>query len=512
MLSQATRQLLNSFNRIRHTFITLPNNVDAFDNITRSEFRTRYSTGSLNTEQLRRLKERPKHVPTHNLSITIDDPFELLQFEPTQIQSNVIKRTANLSITGNHAFSCSCGSGKTVAGISIMHHYQCRTLIISSRSAVNDQWLSLIRRLYPQLKVATQRYGYINNQRVRITSTDIADYDVYVYSPQYLIKHLDIAIHPSLIIYDEIHSLLGPEFVKTLTMPMMRVIDGKWNEMPYLISFSATFPNGATKEGELTRTLINHVFGSVLSFGSSITTIPVYVWDYRDHFTRTNAKGEVLKGEAARGGRFDSSYEPLEDDTAVEYFCEKAMEDGMEVSSRFKGVIMTKNICTSVYAALYVHRKWNCNVLLIRAADEKSYVLRKDVGMDYEFGKDADEHLFATWPFESCLQYGDVVGECEMIVGTVARLKEGFSVENITWGICTKFEYSVSSRVQILGRVRRSSKDEALNARRRMMYVCSGKVKSTIGMPLTGRFGRHEVLYDFGVEELLFEAEGYVRV
>ena len=49
-----------------------------------------------------------------------------------------------------------------------------------------------------------------------------------------------------------------------------------------------------------------------------------------------------------------------------------------------------------------------------------------------------------------------------VICGCYHRLKEGISIENAVWGICTKFIYSTIARTQILGRIRRTSKNEAI--------------------------------------------------
>ena len=218
--------------------------------------------------------------------------------------------------------------------------------------------------------------------------------------------------------------------------------------------------------------------------------------------------GQTLKGEQARGS-FDHKYEPLDDFESVKYFCEKIKNEGkIDICPEYKGIIMTYTINSSVYAALYAHKFWNCNVVLVRAADESCLLLEKDKDLDFTFHTGvtmSSLQNIGTW-----CDYKDVVDRCCIIAGTVQRLKEGFSVQNITWGICTKFVYNTIPRVQILGRIRRNSNDEALNNHERIFYVCSAQVPTTIGIPFYR--GKHRITYDFATEKLIFEEENYVRI
>ena len=168
---------------------------------------------------------------------------------------------------------------------------------------------------------------------------------------------------------------------------------------------------------------------------------------------------------------------------------------------------MTHQINSSVFAALYLHERFNCNVIIIRAANEKSILLRKDNDkQDYDVFVTLDSLTVGL----KIDDYKTVIDSCCIITGTDTRLKEGFSVENITWGICTKFLYSTIQRVQILGRVRRTSKNENLNKQERIMYVVSGTVPTSIGIP--NWKGKHKILYDFDEEAELFKLENYIRI
>lgn len=504
-------ECIQSFDTTYKKFVQESSRVDVFDHMTRSEFRCEYSNKmkedkNLAIKKLSELKAKPKQVEENNLSVHIDDPFTLLGYEEkTDVQQKIEKHSDWMTYYGNYAYSCSCGSGKTVAGIYLMYKKQCKTLIISSRNAVNDQWRVIIEHLYPDLVIRTKDGNFINGTKTRKP----VDPDVYIFSPQYLVNKLDMDFHPSLIIYDEVHSLLSKQFIKVLLFPLTKVIKGVWSELPYMIALSATYPSTSTWQGREANNRINKLFGSVFKSPSTITNIPVKVWDYRDHYQYMNKEGKLLTGSEALGS-FDSKYRPLTDTEAVEYFCDKIETEGkIKICPEYKGLIMTYSIDSSVYAALYVHRLWNCDVVLVRAAGEPCIYLEKDVDIDVEFDemvtfKDVDKVIGTR------CDYKDVVDECSIIVGTIHRLKEGFSVQNVTWGICTKFVYNTIPRVQILGRIRRNSNNEELNKHERMFYVCSGTVPNTIGIP--NYMGKHKINYDFKAENALFKFENYIRV
>ena len=488
--------------------------MDTFEGMTRSEYRCKYSNlysknKDLSLQKLSILKNKPKSVPENNLSSSIPDPFEILGFsEKTDIQQKIEKHSGWMNTYGNYAYSCSCGAGKTVAGIYVMFKKQCKTLIISSRNAVNDQWKQVIEQVYPNLIVATKDGNFQNG--IKLKDKTILP-DVYIYSPQYLVNKIDtINIYPSLIIYDEVHSLLSKEFIKVLLFPFHNVIVQKWPEIPYMIALSATYPSNSTWQGKEANIRINKIFGSVFKSSSSVTKIPVMVWDYRDHYERTNREGIRLKGEEARNN-FDSGYKPMTDNEAIQYFCEKIRDENkIQICPEFKGIVMTYSIDSSVYAALFVHAFWNCNVVLVRAANEYCLLLEKDKYLDYEFDESTTLKTLENDKIGLKCEYKYVVDKCSIIVGTLQRLKEGFSVQNIVWGICTKFVYNTIPRVQILGRIRRSSDDPILNNHERIFYVMSGSVPTTIGIP--NYRGKHKVLYNFEIEEMLFKMENYVRV
>lgn len=522
------QSVILTFDSVYKRFISKSDNVDVFDGMTRSEYRALYSN-MLKTKpdeakrKLRVLKARPKTVPMNTLSKPIENPFDVLGFsEKTEIQEKVATHSEWVDYYGNYAYSCSCGAGKTLAGVYLMYKKQCKTLIISSRNAVNDQWKTIIEEAYPNLTIFTKD-GYYRNKRCiakassakgssnsspLLSSSSLVP-DVYIFSPQYLIKHLDIDINPGLIIYDEVHSLLSKQFINVLLLPLVNVIENRWNELPYMMALSATYPSQSTWQGKEAIKRIKKLFGSIYSTPSTITEIPVKVWDYRDHFERRDKEGNTLINDDARGGMFDMCYKSPSDYVVINYFYNKIQEDEeIEICPEYKGIIMTYSIDSSVYAALYAHKIWNCDVVLVRAADECSYYFEKDKNLNFKF--DITVSLSDIDGIGEKCDYKNVVDKCSIIVGTCHRLKEGFSVQNITWGICTKFPYNTIPRIQILGRIRRSSNNEALNRHERIFYVCSGKIPSTRGIP--NYKGKHRILYDFKFEENLFKMENCVRL
>lgn len=501
-----------TFDKVYKEFIN-EDRVDVFDGMSRSEFRCKYSNMANNdkqvaVEKLLELKKRPKNIKENSLSYTIENPFDLLNFdEKTDVQQKIEKHSEWMKYYGNYAYSCSCGAGKTVAGIYLMYKKQCKTLIISSRNAINDQWKVIIEQLYPNLIIYTKDGYYTNGSKIPKRNTKCLVPDVYILSPQYLVTKLDMEFNPGLIIYDEIHSLLSKEFIKVLLMPMVNVIKGRWSELPYMIALSATYPSKSTWQGREANNRLNKIFGSIFLSTSTITNIPVKVWDYREHYEREDKEGEKLTGQEARGN-FDSHYVPLDDIEAIEYFCEKINNEGtIKICPEYKGIVMTYTIDTSIYAALYVHKFWNCNVVLIRSSTEQCIFFEKDKYLDVEV--DPMITLSSLNIGEKC-DYKDVVDKCCIIVGTLQRLKEGFSIQNITWGICTKFIYNTIPRVQILGRIRRNSNNKDLNKQERIFYVCSGCVPNTIGIP--NYKGKHKITYDFSSERTLFKLENYIRI
>ena len=382
-----------TFDSVYRSFVSDPNRIDVFEGFMRSEFRTKASKlePDKSKAKLIQLKQRPKTIP-QSLNSPFEDPFVVLGFDTkTPIQEKVIQHSNWMPYYGNYAYCCSCGAGKTVAGLYLIHKFQCKTLIISSRNAVNDQWFNLLFSLYPELIIETKD-GWFSNQH-KLTAKEKRDLkedditpDIFVFSPQYLAKYIDTYdLQANLIIYDEVHALLSDEFIKVLLLPLYKVINGEIPELPLMVALSATYPTEATVEGKASISRLNKLFGSVFKMKSEITRIPVHVWDYRDHYSKVQkGTGEILTGEEALG-KFDGRYIPLDDYQAIEYFCNKIITvepNKVSICPEYKGLVVAYSINSSVYMALFVHKFFNCNVLLMRSADESVYLLEKDVNLD----------------------------------------------------------------------------------------------------------------------------------
>lgn len=416
---------------------------------------------------------------------------------------------------GSVAVNASCGSGKTFAGIYCIYKFQCKTLIISTRNAVIDQWVRAIEQLYPGIKI------WSSEKKGRKSKIPLPDYDIWITTPQYLnakgrIVDKDFNLKPSLIIYDEIHTMLSEtskkgehdkEFLNVLKFPFIRCLNKDWDELPYMLGLSATYP----KDNKL----IERIFGVPKHINCSITKIGIEVWDTRDYIQKR--------------GKCDMNYSPYSQQEALVYFLMHIpfMRDGtrikvqpktlkpkippmefdpIEITPKFKGLVVTKNINESVWAALFVHKILHANVLLIRTNDVASYYFSMEKPVMDRVSQDVTYDDLSKFEWGTPCKYTEHIEEAEVIVSTTSRLKEGFSVRNLTWGICCQFMYSVPSRVQLLGRIRRSSEDEELNKRRRIFYVNSGIVPSDLYIGKRKR-SNPEPTYDWEFERELFERE-----
>lgn len=452
-------------------------------------------------EPIQFIKSNPKVI--NNDLRELRDPYDILGYtKKSSVQELVEKHISQYPLTGSFAYSCSCGAGKTVAGIRIMQSLKVKTMIISSRNAVNDQWKATLEKLYPELIIETIEGKFVGGMKLRnFKDLDMPDTDVWIYSPQYLGPKVNtLNILPSLIIYDEVHSLLSEKFIRVLLYSLTKVMSGQTPELPVMIALSATFPNVGTKAYKS----IEKIFGKPFRTPSEITSIPVRVWDYYDHTKRPH-------------GFLDRNYHGLDNIEAIDYFLNKVDANDINDihidprSTEYKGIIMSYSIDSSAYAALAVHQRWNINVLLIRAVNEPSLFIPKDKYLTYAYDYAVSfADLLKDNIGETVENIHEKIPLTSIIVGTVHRLREGFSVQNITWGICTKFVWNQISRVQILGRIRRNSDDPALNSHPRIMFCNCGAQPSNLKVPHAKK--PLKFLYDMDAEKEVFEYEGYHRI
>lgn len=514
----------------------------------------------------------------------LKNPFKAFGYETkSDVQQRMEKNLVKMPVFGAYAYSCSCGSGKTLAGINYICNLKLQTIIISARNAVNDQWKTQLQDIYPRLII------YEDFKKT--------DGDVYVVTPQLIYRHLDdFPLTPGLIIYDEIHNMLATVHIQALLLPMMLVNQKRMHELPYMIGLSATYPEPSTRSYKY----ILKLFGRPIVCESVITKIPVYVYDYYDHYSLN------LTHEARRHMNFDRNYPKLNDMEAVRDAFDRidANTDGYyninPIDTHYKGIVMGYTIYTSLLIARYIHDRYNCNVLLVRTENMPNVLFRKDAKYDYSVipamdytkyvpevsiedqlkgdseeesdeaappkqrkqtvkkatkiskksvksvkrvvvdddsdddsdnGAEGDENVVEEENGEDekpAIDTSDLlkcgIGEkydfhangfddIAIIVSTVQRLKEGFSVQYATWGICTKFVWNQASRVQILGRIRRSSPDEELNKQRRIMLCYGGPKPSTVNIPASRRNGiPPKWLYNDEYEKLMFAKENYIRL
>ena len=119
------REFKLTFDNVYRQFVSVPR-VDVFDGMMRSEYRTKCSKlpREQMIEKMKALKDRPKTLLTNSLNNPIEDPFAVLGFEQkTTIQDKVAQHANWMPYYGNYAYCCSCGAGKTVAGIHLIHKF-----------------------------------------------------------------------------------------------------------------------------------------------------------------------------------------------------------------------------------------------------------------------------------------------------------------------------------------------------------------------------------------------------
>ena len=255
---------------------TASKNIDTFQRHLRSKC----------LENIDQLEE--KSVERDNISCTMKNPFALAglkQLTRIQVLMNMFCKKHMFEKLGSIAVQASCGSGKTLTGLYVMRNFQCKTLIISTRCAVIDQWYNVSSKLYPDLKI------YTNERKIKRQFKDISDADMWIVTPQFLNTNSrieeasDFNIKPSLIIYDEIHTMLSLdsknrefEYLNVLKYPFIRCMQKAWSELPYMLALSATYPEKPTN--------IERMFGNIYyEKCESVTSIPISVYDLRDCWT-----------------------------------------------------------------------------------------------------------------------------------------------------------------------------------------------------------------------------------
>lgn len=418
----------------------------------------------------------------------------------SNLQNHIVKNTDQFLYEGFNCYTASCGDGKTMAALYLMHVLKLKTLIISTRNAVNDQWKKELEFLYPELKV---------DARLDNKDKEENDVDVLICTPQYLcpkiqdvnkFKNFFSRCKFDLIIYDEIHSILSEQFSLVLALPFILKMNRYIKYLPYMIGLTASLPNSNSIEYKMLKT----IFGEPIRFESEITKIPVYYTDHRDLITDR--------------GFCDVNYVPMSDNQAFDYYTDIMMDNNLIPSKEFKLIIITGSIDSTIYAGINACLKFDQPVLIMRSNGEKNIYITPDTIPDfYHDIEEQSEKPNYTYDeikriksIKKVKKYDTVINDVSIIVGTYHRLKEGFNCKNIVYGICTKFIWSETSRIQILGRIRRNSDIQALNEHKRYFFVNSGRIPSNLAHKLPHE--KYEIQYDEKYEAELFKRENYIKV
>lgn len=447
-------------------------------------------------------------------TINLSNPFESEQFKnyiKTDAQ-NLMEKIANkLPYSGTYALSCSCGSGKTLAGIYAIHKLQKQSLIISYRSAINTQWKNTIEKAYKNETVIIKTKDGIFKNGVKNNKLKDDDVDIFIYSPQYLLHNPNkFPITVGLIIYDEIHSILSDEYSCAMKLPIYNCIKKIIPELPYMIGLSATFPSKTDKSYNI----IYKLFGNPVYAKSKITDIPIYVCDNRD----------IIKGGLKKDDIYDTNYkihqlQPTDYIKSILNNENKVFNKYIEPTiikydKQYCGFVITEQINESIYAWIQFYKKYNKRCVLIREENDGYYILKNNI-------PDEIIKLETTINFQYIKNHKSFNDFCEKIdslegndilFGTYSRLKEGISVQTAVWGICAKFIWSVQSRIQILGRIRRLSNNTELNNYPRYFIVNSGVVPSNIYSHRKHKYIPLKLLYDFNDEKERYKNENYIVI
>ena len=421
----------------------------------------------------------------------------------SNLQKYISNNSDDILYQGSMCFTASCGDGKTMAAIYLMYLLNFRTLIISTRNAVNDQWHNELKRLYPDLIIQSRIDANSTNDSLNAVP------DVLICTPQYIVpklkenplnKNFFKLFQFDLIIYDEVHSILSDEFSLVLALPFVLKMKGLIKYLPYTIGLTASLPNPTSNDFKIIKT----IFGEPIVFKSEITKIPVYFTDHRD----------IVDGK----GFCDVNYVAMTDQESFDYYSNIMLEKNIMPSIDYKLIVITSSIDTTVYCGINACVKFGLPVLILRANNESSFFLTPETVPDYY--RDIEEQsekpeytldeLKDVKSIQKIKHYSEKLNDVAIIVGTYHRLKEGFNCKNIVYGICTKFIWSDTSRIQILGRIRRNSMDPNLNRHRRLFMVNSGRIPSNLGHRQP--YEKIEIKYDLDYEKRLFVKETYIRI
>lgn len=187
------------------------------------------------------------------------------------------------------------------------------------------------------------------------------------------------------------------------------------------------------------------------------------------------------------------------------------------------GFVITSTIKSSVYAWIRFYMKYPTKrCILIRENNDGCYLLTNTPPDDLvKLGQLVDlEDVLKHPSFNDFCTKTNGFDDGDILIGTYHRLKEGISVENAVWAVCTHFLWALATRIQLLGRIRRMSTNDFINTYPRYFLTSSSRIPTNQGeLFVKKRYGKGamkkfklEVTYDENIEGAMFAKENYVRI
>lgn len=461
----------------------------------------------------------------HQLSETLENPFEKKfgtidamnvpqQTLQKKLDNKLFERFQYVSI------SAPCAAGKTLMGLQMIHHLKLKTLIISARTAIKEQWMKEIYEIWPEMNVLLQSSDSskklvkslvrkidrkldkelpkkvdkeLSKELVEnLVNKLVEKPDIWIMSPQFLRTHLNEETFKNLqevhfVIFDEIHSMCGGAFSKCFEIFRL------FSHPIYMCGLSATFPKNDSEDGML----LTRTFGIPIQLTSeAIVSRKVFVYDFREKEPNRGNIDQNWRGFTIKKV-IDKVCEGLPGIPRLETF--EGHHKFLCVSEEVKDSIKCCQMISQYFNSLGIPRK----VVVVRESSKGCFLVDcQKVPL-----KDFNEE----WIVKNCqrihmkdIDDSDACG----VFGCNARLKEGINIKTLVFGISTNFDYSISFRIQILGRIRRT--DENI---KRFFVVNPGRAPNN-SKYWNGRLVKHptKITYPFEYEAEEFAKNGIERI
>ena len=212
-------------------------------------------------------------------------------------------------------------------------------------------------------------------------------------------------------------------------------------------------------------------------------------------------------------------------DTVTQNEEAKTMQALLEAQARTTlcGFVITSTIKSSVYTWIRFYMKYPTKrCILIRENNDGCYLMTNTPPEDLvKLGQLVDlEDVLKHPSFNDFCTKVNGFDDGDILIGTYHRLKEGISVENAVWAVCTHFLWALATRIQLLGRIRRMSTNDFINTYPRYFLTSSSRIPTNQGeLFVKKRYGKGamkkfklEVTYDENIEGAMFAKENYVRI